>query len=77
MNRQQILDRAQRAKELLESAAFRECLEEMEARLCDQWRTSKPDDYDIRERAYMRLQAIWDIRAQVKLFVDEAELAKR
>ena len=77
MNPQQILDRANRAKELLEHPAFRECLAEIEANLVSQWLVSGPDDYDVRERAYQRLQAIRDIQAQVKLFMDEAKLAKR
>jgi hypothetical protein len=76
-NKQAIIARAQRAAELLEHPAFRECLEELEARFVDQWKSSRPDGYEERERAYGRLQAVWDIRAQVKLFMDEAKLAKR
>jgi hypothetical protein len=77
LNRQEVLDRAARAQELLAAPAFTEVLGSLEVRLKDDWASTPIHATELRERIYLQLNALYDLRAQVQLLVDEAQLAKR
>jgi len=61
-------ERADRATELFESEVWEEAYAELKNSLHAAWEASRPDDYEGRERAYNRLQALMDMRAQLQTF---------
>ena len=62
-NQRMALDRAAKAKSLLESELFREVMDGLETDLIEAWKNSPPNDADSRERAWMAVNVLRNIRS--------------
>jgi len=69
--------RSDRASELLAHPAFNELMAELERHYIEGWRRTAYDDEKQREQMFRRLQALYDIKAQLELFVHEGTLARK
>lgn len=69
-------DEAQRAQAILEDPWFNQVLTDLEDELFEEIQNSLATDTDVREGAYHRLQAMKRLRAKLKGYSDNWELAK-
>jgi hypothetical protein len=73
---QQVLRRAERARELLDEPLLREALEAIEAQCFEDWRTTTPRDVDSRERLWLMLQLGRRFRQHLESHIESGRLAK-
>jgi hypothetical protein len=66
--------RSRRAKELLDDPFLEHVLGQLELKYVEAWRTSNLSDYDIRDQAYQRLQALYEFRADLELIATESAI---
>lgn len=59
--RENILREAQEAQMLWENQLLRKILSEMKDRIYEQWRSSKPEEAELRELCYMKLRILDEI----------------
>ena len=69
--------RSARASELLAHPAFSEVMSALESSYIEGWRRTAYDNDKLREQMWRRLQALYDIKAQLELFVHEGTLSKK
>lgn len=66
--------RSRRAKEILDDPFLEHVLGQLELKYVEAWRTSNLSDYDIRDQAYQRLQALYEFRADLELIATESAI---
>lgn len=66
--------RSRRAKDLLDDPFLEHVLGQLELKYVEAWRTSNLNDYDIRDQAYQRLQALYEFRADLELIATESAI---
>jgi hypothetical protein len=71
------LDRAARARAIVEDELVVEVFARLERRLQDDWTGSAPADQDGRERAYRALRALQDFRAEFARLISDGQVAER
>jgi hypothetical protein len=59
-------ERAQYAATLLEDAALEEALRRIRERHLVVWENSKPEEVEVRERAFAAIRAIGDLKAELR-----------
>lgn len=69
--------RSARASELLAHPAFADLMSQLERSYIESWRRTAYDDDKTREQMFRRLQALYDIKAQLELFVHEGTLTRK
>lgn len=67
-------ERARLAGEILRNEVFTEAFRTLEQALIGEWKASLPEKWKDREATYMKLQALMDIEAQLRNFVDTAAM---
>jgi hypothetical protein len=67
-------ERSRRAKELLDDPFIEHVLGQLELKYVEAWRTSGLNDYDIREQAFTRLQALYEFRADLEVIATESAI---
>ena len=66
------VERSRRAKELLDDPFLEHFLGQLELKYVEAWRTSNLNDYDIRDQAFQRLQALYEFRADLEVIATES-----
>lgn len=67
-------ERSRRASELLDDPFIQHVLDMMELKYIDAWRSSGQADYEIRDQAYYRLQALHEFRADLEMIATESAI---
>jgi hypothetical protein len=67
------LARGRKAKDVLSSEMIAEALDFLTDRACAEWRGSASANYDAREEAFRQVAAIDALKAQLKVWADDAE----
>ena len=67
-------ERSRRAKQLLDDPFIEHVLGRLELKYVETWRTSNLSDYDIRDQAYQRLQALYEFCADLELIATESAI---
>ena len=70
-------DRGQRAKDLLESEAFKETLAHLESEYINAWRRCKEDQPQARERLWTSVRVLDHIRAHLSKLAIDGRLATK
>ena len=71
-SRSAILERGRAAAELLEpNSVVMEALKELQDRYTNEWKTSKVEEVDKRERAFLQMLAIDDLKTQLQTYADQ------
>lgn len=73
----QAAERGDRAARLAQDEAFTDALREVEAVYMEAWRTASPLDVEIRERAWVAVKLLEDIRGQIIATVREGVAARK
>lgn len=77
-DRHHVLERGRFAAELLESGSVvMEALKDLQDRYTNEWKTSKVDEVEKREKAYQALLAIDDLKTQLQTYADRATFVQR
>lgn len=77
-DRRQVLDRGRLAAELLDGdSVVMEALKDLQDRYTNEWKTSKVEEVEKRERAYQALLAIDDLKTQLQTYADRATYVQR
>jgi antirestriction protein len=72
------LELGREAEELMSpSSTLNEALKELQERYTNEWKDSKVDEVEKREKAYMAITAIEDIKTQLQTYIDRATYAQR
>lgn len=69
--------RGAEAKALLESAALNSAFDALEAEYLKAWRDSKPADQEERERLWLAVGILGEIKRHLRIVVDAGAVAKR
>jgi hypothetical protein len=69
-------DLGQKARFLLEDETLKRAFAELEAAMMAQWRASAADDLDLREAAFVRINALDDILGKLRSWVASGEKAR-
>jgi hypothetical protein len=75
--RRKAMDTARRANDVLMDPVLVEAFNELEARYTSEWKTSKVDEGIKRERAYIAVQMLDDLKTQLQIYVDQGRVAER
>lgn len=75
MSLREQMGKGQAAKELLEHPAFKAATETLEADYTRWWRDSAPGEDEIRRQAYYRLQALDDLRRELRIALENGRMA--
>jgi len=67
-------ERSRRASELLDDPFLQHVLDALELKYVEAWRTSALNDYDIRDQAYQRLNALHEFRADLEMIATESAI---
>jgi len=77
-NKRKAVDRGRKAAALLTlDSVVMEAFQELEERYTTQWKSSKVDESDKREKAYMALVALDDLKTQLQTYADRGKYAER
>lgn len=77
-DRHHVLERGRFAAELLESGSVvMEALKDLQDRYTNEWKTSKVEEVEKRERAYQAILAIDDLKTQLQTYADRATFVQR
>lgn len=72
------LELGREAEELMSpGSTLNEALKELQDRYTNEWKDSKVDEVEKREKAYMAITAIEDIKTQLQTYIDRATYAQR
>jgi hypothetical protein len=72
------LELGRAAEELMSpGSTLNEALKELQDRYTNEWKDSKVDEVEKREKAYMAITAIEDIKTQLQTYIDRATYAQR
>ena len=69
--------KGRKAAELLLDDVIVEAFNELEARYTLEWKSSKVDEGTKRERAYIAVQVLDDLKTQLQIYVDQGRVAER
>lgn len=70
---EKMLRRGKAAKTLLEKDVFREAVQQVEKDLLNEWKASRINDIDKREKSYLAVKCLDDIVLRLSGYVNEAE----
>jgi hypothetical protein len=70
------LARAAQAERLLQDTILQDAVNAVTAKYEKQWRDSKPDEDEKRERAYLALRALSDLMREIERHIVTGKLAK-
>lgn len=73
----QAAERGDRAERLARDEAFTDALREVEAVYMEAWRAASPLDTEVRERAWVAVKLLDDIRGQIVATVREGVAARK
>jgi hypothetical protein len=77
-DRRQVLERGRLAAELLDGdSVVMEALKDLQDRYTNEWKTSKVEEVEKREKAYMAILAIDDLKTQLQTYADRATYVQR
>jgi hypothetical protein len=72
------LELGRESEELMSpGSTLNEALKELQERYTNEWKDSKVDEVEKREKAYMAITAIEDIKTQLQTYIDRATYAQR
>jgi hypothetical protein len=72
------LELGREAEELMSpGSTLNQALKELQDRYTNEWKDSKVDEVEKREKAYMAITAIEDIKTQLQTYIDRATYAQR
>ncbi len=71
------LERANRARAILEDELVAEIFDRMERRLVEAWAASGPSEMGIREESYRGLRALQDFRSEFERLLRDGKVAER
>lgn len=73
----QQVERADKAKSVLENPLFMEAMEAISARIVEGFTQSPPDATDLRERSYIALKLHQNIREHLETYIKTGDFASR
>jgi hypothetical protein len=77
-DRHTIIERGRAVQELLEpGSVVMEALKDLQDRYTNEWKTSKVEEVDKRERAFLQMLAIDDLKTQLQTYADRGTFATR
>ena len=71
------VDRGIKAASILNDETLMAAFEELSQAYTNEWKTSKVDEVVKRERAYVSIQVLDDLRTRLQIFVDNAKIAQK
>lgn len=71
------VQRALQAKELIENPILVEALDSMEREYLAAWRSSKLPDLEERERLWLALQVLEEVRKHLRVVIENGSIARR
>jgi hypothetical protein len=71
------LEKANRARAILEDELVSETFDRMERRLVETWSASAPSDMTAREESYRSLRALQNFRAEFERLISDGKVAER
>ena len=71
------VDRGVKAASILNDETLMAAFEELSQAYTNEWKTSKVDEVVKRERAYVSIQVLDDLRTRLQIFVDNAKIAQK
>ena len=72
-----VLERANRARAILEDALVAEVFDRMERRLVEAWAASGPGEMAVREESYRSLRALQSFRSEFERLLSDGKVAER
>jgi hypothetical protein len=76
-NPYQDAQRGREAEELLENPMLAEAFDKIEASYMDEWRQSKLADIEERERLWLAIQVLGEVKRHLRVVVENGVVAKR
>lgn len=76
-NPYQDAQRGREAEELLENPMLAEAFDKIEASYMDEWRQSKLADIEERERLWLAIQVLSEVKRHLRVVVENGVIAKR
>ena len=76
-NPYQDAQRGREAEELLENPMLAEAFDKIEASYMDEWRQSKLADIEERERLWLAIQVLGEVKRHLRVVVENGVIAKR
>lgn len=73
---QEILERAQHAKRILDDDLFKETILAIEENIIAEWRSTEPLGYEKREAAYAKIRSLNAIVSQIRNVMDTGDFLK-
>lgn len=70
-------DRGRKAATLLSDPILVEALQDIEMRYTTEWKSSKVEESVKRERAYVAVQLLDDLKTQLQMYVDRGKIADK
>lgn len=71
------VDRGIKAASILNDETLMAAFDELSQAYTNEWKTSKVDEVVKRERAYVSIQVLDDLRTRLQIFVDNAKIAQK
>jgi len=75
--RRKATDIGRRANELVMDPILQQAFAELEQKYTMEWKTSKVDEPTKRERAYVAVQMLDDLKTQLQIYVDQGRMAEK
>lgn len=75
--RRKSVDLGRRATELVYDPVILQAFAELEQKYTTEWKTSKVDEPTKRERAYIAVQMLDDLKTQLQIYVDQGRMAEK
>ena len=75
MSLREQMAQGQAARELLEHPAFQSACARLETDTVREWRESAPEDTELRQQAYYKLQALDALRRELRIALDNGQMA--
>jgi len=76
-NPYQDAQRGREAEELLDNPMLAEAFDKIEAAYMDEWRQSKLPDLEERERLWLAIQVLGEVKRHLRVVVENGVIAKR
>jgi hypothetical protein len=77
-SRRNDIHRGHKANDILDpDSIVVEALEELEKRYTNEWKTSKVDEVEKREKSFMAVMVLQDIRVQLQTYADRGKYAAK
>lgn len=77
MDKQRIIDRGHRAKQLLEDELLADCFDRIEKDIFAEWKDTSVHNYDERTDLFLTLKCLERLKARLRAILDDGTIASR